>query len=251
MSTSSASIKPMPVVASSTAGPVNAWATITPDRLTPRWSFFQPRWPRPPCFAAAHSPSPTIERPVLSTMSWMGSLAGTWCSSTVEMPAPARQRGVVGRFEIDVHYKEDRPQEALRLVQGQPEDEPERQRGRDREIREPLLAHQIDRTATGATRPLTSVESHSVTSPRCTSARSYAHQFRTRYFVLYVGYTFDFIARSCAAAVNKTSGTAIAYGERGGGAVHQTPRVAPTPPLPRASPSPPRTSPESRFPRRA
>ena len=31
----------------------------------PGGSFFQPRLPRPPCFAAAHSPSPTIERPVV------------------------------------------------------------------------------------------------------------------------------------------------------------------------------------------
>ncbi len=57
----------------------------------------------------------------------------------VEVPTPARQRGVVGRFEIDVHEGEDRPQETLCLAQGQPEDEPERQRGRNRKIREPPL----------------------------------------------------------------------------------------------------------------
>ena len=57
----------------------------------------------------------------------------------VEVPASARQRGVVGRFEIDGHQGEDRPQEALRLTQGQPEDEPERQRRLDRKIRKPLL----------------------------------------------------------------------------------------------------------------
>ena len=72
----------MPVVASSTVASVNVWATITPDRSTPRWSFFHPRWPRPPCFAATHSPSPTIERPVLSMMRWSGPLAGTRSSST-------------------------------------------------------------------------------------------------------------------------------------------------------------------------
>jgi plasmid stabilization system protein ParE len=58
------------VVASSIMASVNAWVTMTPDRLTPRWSFFQPRLPCPPCFAAAHSPSPRIESPVLSTMRW-------------------------------------------------------------------------------------------------------------------------------------------------------------------------------------
>ncbi len=38
-------------------------------------------------------------------------------------------------------------------------------------------------------------ESHRVTSPRWTSARSYSRQFPTRYVVLYFGYTFDFISR--------------------------------------------------------
>ena len=38
-------------------------------------------------------------------------------------------------------------------------------------------------------------ESHRVTSPRWTSARSYSRQFPTRYVVLYFGCTFDFISR--------------------------------------------------------
>ena len=42
-----------------------------------------------------------------------------------------------------------------------------------------------------------SAESHSVTSPRWTKACSYADQFPTRYFVLYFGWTFDLISRSC------------------------------------------------------
>ena len=57
----------------------------------------------------------------------------------VEVPTSARQRGVVGRCEIDIHQGEDRPQEALCLAQGQPEDEPKRQCGRDREIGKPFL----------------------------------------------------------------------------------------------------------------
>ena len=36
----------------------------------------------------------------------------------VKVPTAARQCGVVGRCEIDVHQREDRPQEALRLEQG-------------------------------------------------------------------------------------------------------------------------------------
>ena len=42
-----------------------------------------------------------------------------------------------------------------------------------------------------------SAESHSVTSPRWTKACSYADQFPTRYFVLYCGWTFDLMSRSC------------------------------------------------------
>ena len=42
-----------------------------------------------------------------------------------------------------------------------------------------------------------SAESHSVTSPRWTQACSYADQCPTRYFVLYFGWTFDLMSRSC------------------------------------------------------
>ena len=38
---------------------------------------------------------------------------------------------------------------------------------------------------------------HRVTSPRWTSARSYAGQFPTRYFVLYLGCTLDVTSRAC------------------------------------------------------
>ena len=42
-----------------------------------------------------------------------------------------------------------------------------------------------------------SAESHSVTSPRWTKACSYADQCPTRYFVVYFGWTFDLMSRSC------------------------------------------------------
>ena len=48
------------------------------------------------------------------------------------------ERGVVGGFEIDTHQRQDRPQEAFRLAQGQPEDKAERQRRLDRTVRELL-----------------------------------------------------------------------------------------------------------------
>ena len=44
------------------ASSVRACATITPDRSTPRWSFFHPRLPCPPCFATAHAPWPTTRQ---------------------------------------------------------------------------------------------------------------------------------------------------------------------------------------------
>ena len=42
-----------------------------------------------------------------------------------------------------------------------------------------------------------SAERHSVTSPRWTKACSYADQCSTRSFVLYCGWTFDRMSRSC------------------------------------------------------
>ena len=51
-----------------------------------------------------------------------------------EVLAPPRERGVVGRFEVNVHQEQDQPQEAFRLAQGQSEDESERQRRLDRKI---------------------------------------------------------------------------------------------------------------------
>ena len=45
----------------------------------------------------------------------------------------------------------------------------------------------------GVQAAIASEDNHTVTSPRQTRARLYAGQFATRYFVLYVGWTFDFI----------------------------------------------------------
>ena len=81
-SPSTTGIRSTAVMASSTGASVRACATITPDRSTPRWSFFHPRLPCPPCFETAHAPWPTIDRPVLSTMRWMGPVAGIQRSIT-------------------------------------------------------------------------------------------------------------------------------------------------------------------------
>ncbi|MFT7540669.1 MAG: hypothetical protein ACI9K5_001631 [Gammaproteobacteria bacterium] len=67
-----------PVLASSPELSVRTCARIIPVRSTPRCNLRQPRFPcRPcrPCLAAAHSPSPTIDNPVLSMIKWAGVLA--------------------------------------------------------------------------------------------------------------------------------------------------------------------------------
>ena len=58
-------------------------------------------------------------------------------------------------------------------------------------------ARLVDRTATGRHASVASAESHSVMSPRWTKVCSYADQCPTRYVVLYFGWTFDFMSRSC------------------------------------------------------
>ena len=52
-------------------------------------------------------------------------------------------------------------------------------------------------TPTASQVAIASGANHTVISPRWTSARSYAGQFPTWYFVLYFGCTLDFISRSC------------------------------------------------------
>ena len=106
------------------------------------------------------------------------------------------ERGVVGGCEIDTHQRQDRPPEAFRLAQG------------NRKTRRSVNAVSIAQSENvfgapgrpdgdGRHASVASAESHSVTSPRWTKACSYADQFPTRYFVLYFGWTFDLMSRSC------------------------------------------------------
>ena len=77
------------------------------------------------------------------------------------------------------------------------EDELERQRGFDGEIGIlPLLATRANAHGLPGGDRIRG-QPH-VISPRWTSARSYADQFPTWYFVLYFGCTLDFMSRSCA-----------------------------------------------------
>ena len=99
---------------------------------------------------------------------------------------PPRERGVVGGFKIDpIKERTDRKK-------------PSAWRKGNRKTSRSVNAVSIARSENRCCPPgrpdrdgrhasLASAESQSVTSPRCTSARSYACQFSTRYFVLYDG----------------------------------------------------------------
>ena len=113
-----------------------------------------------------------------------------------ERLTPSGERGVVESFEIDTHQRQDRPQEAFRLAQG------------NRKTRRSVNAVSIAQSENffgapvrpdgdGRHASVASAESHSVTSPHWTKACSYADQFPTRYFVLYFRWTFDLMSRSC------------------------------------------------------
>ena len=107
------------------------------------------------------------------------------------------ERGVVGGCEIDTYQRQDRPQEAFRLAQGQPEDKAERVNAVSIAQSENVFGAPGRPDGDGRHASVASAESHSVTSPRWTKACSYADQFPTRYFVLYFGWTFDLMSRSC------------------------------------------------------
>ncbi len=85
-------------------------------------SFFQPRLPRPPCLNAAHSPSPTMDSPVLSTMRWIRPLIGT--RRTAKSRRGLRRESVVRSGVSRSTPINTRPQESLRLTKWQLEDKP-------------------------------------------------------------------------------------------------------------------------------
>ena len=61
----------------------------------------------------------------------------------IKLLTSPRERGVVRSIEIGPHQGQNRPDEALRLAQGQAEDEPERQRGLDRVGLTSLISRKI------------------------------------------------------------------------------------------------------------
>ena len=73
---------------------------------TPRWSFRQPRLPRPPCFAAAHSPAPTMGQ-TRAVEHEMEALAGRHRSQTApQMLTAPGERRIVGNGEVEAHSPE-------------------------------------------------------------------------------------------------------------------------------------------------
>ena len=104
---------------------------------------------------------------------------------------------MIGRGQVEAQHPEDRPQKALRLTKGQVKGSggaSARFRWQPRSTAAALRACRRPRPPTW---PIASGVNHRVTSPRWTSARSYAGQFPTRYFVVYLGCTLDFTSRSC------------------------------------------------------
>ena len=74
-------------------------------------------------------------------------------------------------------------------------------------------------TPTASQVAIASGANHTVLSPRWTSARSYAGQFPTWYFVLYFGCTLDFMSRSCLPSLRWPG--CRAWLTQGAGSVHQ------------------------------
>ena len=129
-------------------------------------------------------------------MRWMGPSRWDAAEFNRERLTASGERGVVGGCEIDTHQRQDRPQEAFRLAQGQPEDKAERQRRLDRTVRERLRrAWSTGRRRAPRVRGVGREPQRHV--PSWTKACSYADQFPTRYFVVYCGWTFDLMSRSC------------------------------------------------------
>ena len=120
---------------------VSSAATMNPSASTPMCSFRQSRrFFDALCLCAFHSPQPRIFSPVESTIksigpSWDRVRGGT---ATIWF----RRERVVwsGALRVEAHQAEQRVQEPLGLAERQAEDDPQRQRGPDREVRVPPLA---------------------------------------------------------------------------------------------------------------
>ena len=105
---------------------------MRPARSTPRWSFFQPLRPLPPCLAAVHD---QMQR----TCSYRA------IQLDVEGLRSARQSRLIGCLEFRRHQVQQRPQEALRLTQRKVVHETECEGRLDGNVRESSLSAALPR----------------------------------------------------------------------------------------------------------
>ena len=92
------------------------------------------------CLCAFHSPQPRILQPRGIDDQVDRAVVGSGQGRHRNDLVPARECGVVRGLEVEAHQAEQRVQEPLGLAERQAEDDPQRQRGPDREVRVPPLA---------------------------------------------------------------------------------------------------------------
>ena len=120
---------------------VSSAATMNPSASTPMCSFRQSRrFFDALCLCAFHSPQPRIFSPVEFDDQVDRAVVGSGQGRHRNDLVPARECGVVRGLEVEAHQAEQRVQEPLGLTERQAEDDPQRQRGPDREVRVPPLA---------------------------------------------------------------------------------------------------------------
>ncbi len=173
------------VEASSPLLAVSSAATMNPSSSTPMCSFRQSRRFLEALYLCAfHSPEPRILSPGIDDQADRAVVVsgqGRHLNGLV----PARECGVVRGLEIEAHQAEQRVQEALGLPKRQAEDDPQRQRGQNSELRVPSLAS-AQTVLRRCPRAIACSLSQIVTSPRLLRPRSYSLQFRILYVVLYL-----------------------------------------------------------------
>ena len=95
---------------------------------------------------------------------------------------------MIGHGQLETQHPEDRPSGSPQSAAGAGgRCKPERQRGFDGDDRNTAAAHHACQRPRLPRLAIASGANHTVISPRWTSARSYAGQFPTWYFVLYFG----------------------------------------------------------------
>ena len=130
----------------------------------------------------------------------------------VEVLATTGQRRVIRRPKVESQQHEERREKARCLTEREMEEKTQRQGGLDREAEYFRCAPRVP-APSGSQAAMAAGDNQMVMSPRQTRARSEAAQFWTWYFILYVGWTLDFIHPVWSAPSQPHSGF-----------VHQRPR---------------------------